>query len=70
MNKVYLKNGVVVELDNDESIRLAKYMMLLPEYKVFTLGGVSFAIKDLDYDAKEKAKLPQQLKLDIRCKSK
>jgi hypothetical protein len=69
LNKIYLKDGRVIELTEDESMKLAKYMMLLPEHKVFSMGGISFAIKDLDYDAKEKAKLPQQMKLDIRTKS-
>jgi hypothetical protein len=69
LNQVYLKNGVIVEVNDDESMALAKYIMLFPPHKYFTMGGVSFRVKDLDFDAKRLSKLPQQGKLDIRMKS-
>jgi hypothetical protein len=65
---VFLKNGKQFEIDEEQSIRLAKYIMLLPDFKYFTLAGERLCIKDIDFEAHRLSKLPQQTKLDIRTK--
>lgn len=69
MSHVYLKDGRRIDITYDESVRLAKYIMLIPDFKVFMMGGVSFATKDIDYEAERLSKLPQQMKLEIRTKT-
>lgn len=68
MGFVYLSRGRRVELTYDESIKLAKYIMLLPDFKKFILGGVWFSTSEIDLETEKKSKLPEQYKLDIRTK--
>jgi hypothetical protein len=66
---VYLKNGKQFEVDEEQAIKLAKYIIILPEFKYFTLAGETFCIKDIDFEAHRLSKFPQQTKLDIRAKT-
>ena len=65
MGKAYLRNGTIIDLSEEQTIALAKAIMILPWHKMIKLNGVEFCVNDLDLEAKRIAELPQQGKLGI-----
>lgn len=69
MGLVILRDGTRIELTEDQDMRLAKMIMLLPAHRLVTVNGVTFSQNDIDLEAERKAKLPQQTRLAIEVAS-
>lgn len=66
MPQLFLTGGRVIEITDDESLHLAKCIMLLPEWRQVQVHGVAFRLDEIDVEAQRLSKLPKQEHLDIR----
>lgn len=69
MGKIVLNDGTLIELTDEQSISLAKAIMILPHHKLLIMDGVTFSVNDIDQEASKKARLPQQTRLGIEVAS-
>lgn len=65
MGLVILRDGTRIETTEEQTLALAKMIMLLPPYKLMKLNGIEFSANDIDLEAERKARLPQQIGLAI-----
>jgi hypothetical protein len=66
--KVYLKGNKILDVTPEQSLNLAKAIVLLPDYKEIKINGVTFTMNDLDEAAYKKSRWPQQTHLNVRVK--
>ena len=69
MGFVILRDGTRIELDESQSIALAKAIMIFPPYKLMKINGVEFSVNDIDLEAERKARLPQQMGLALEVQT-
>jgi len=60
VGKIFLKDGRVLDLTEDQSLYLARITMFIPNFKTIKLNDEVFTLKDIDHEAWAKAQLPQQ----------
>jgi len=65
MGRVYLKDGRILDITEEQSIYLAKLFFFIPDHKSIKLADEVFTFADLDYDAYRRAKLPQQTGMEL-----
>jgi hypothetical protein len=66
MPELFLTGGRILEITEEQSMTIAKAMMLLPEWKQLKIGDVVFRLDEIDHEAKRLSKLPKQEHFDIR----
>ena len=66
MPELFLTGGRILTITEEQSMTIAKAMMLLPEWKQLKIGDVVFRLDEIDHEAKRLSKLPKQEHFDIR----
>ena len=66
MPELFLTGGRVLQITDEESMHLAKCIVMLPEWRQVRIQGVTFRLDEIDHEAKRLSKLPKQEHLDIR----
>lgn len=66
MPELFLTGGRIIQITDEQSIHIAKCIMLLPDWKQVKVGGVTFRMDEIDVEAQRLSKLPKQEHLDIR----
>ncbi len=66
MPQLFLTGGRILEITEEQSMTIAKAMMLLPDWKQLKIGDVVFRLDEIDHEAKRLSKLPKQEHFDIR----
>lgn len=66
MPELFLTGGRILEITEEQSMTIAKAMMLLPEWKQLKIGDVVFRLDEIDHEAKRLSRLPKQEHFDIR----
>jgi len=65
MGTLFLKDGRVLELSDEQTMYLAKLIFFIPNHKQIKLNGEIFTLDDLDHEAKRLSQLPQQTGIGI-----
>lgn len=66
MPELFLTGGRILQITDDESMHLAKCIVMLPEWKQVKIQGTVFRLDEIDHEAKRLSKLPKQEHFDIR----
>ena len=66
MPELFLTGGRILQITDDESLHLAKCIMLLPEWKKLRIQNVVFRLDEIDIEAQRLSRLPKQEMFDIR----
>lgn len=59
MSKVFLTNGQVIDITQEESLKLAKLIMFLPDWRSIGIRGRKFTVKDIDLKKGREYRNPQ-----------
>lgn len=65
MGQVFLKDGRIIPLTEEQTYSLAKLIMFIPYHKKIKLGNETFSLDQLDHEAKRISRLPQQTGIGI-----
>ena len=59
VSKLFLKGGIAVDLTEEQAIQVAKYIMILPEWKKMRVAGRTFCANDIDLERARNHAKPQ-----------
>jgi len=66
MPELFLTGGRIIQITDEESLHLAKCIMLLPDWRQVRIRDVVFRLDEIDIEALRKSKLPKQEHFDLR----
>ena len=66
MPELFLTGNRIIPITDEQSMQIAKAIMLLPDWKQITVNGTTFRMDEIDAEAQRLSKLPKQEHFDIR----